>query len=135
MTQTITNFIRAAGISMTAERWHENPTAAPEAFRNADHWRCILRAGRSRLTVYFSKGYGHNGQSANAAEVLDCLASDASSYDNVRDFDDWCAEYGYNVDSRNAERTYKIIGQQATNLRLLLGDSAYRTLLYDTERL
>lgn len=55
------------------------------------------------------------------ASVLDCLASDSSSYDNARDFEDWCADFGMDTDSRKAERTYRVCGEQAKALRHLLG--------------
>ncbi len=69
------------------------------------------------------------------ADFLDCLASDAGSYDNARDFSDWCGEYGYDDDSRTAERTYNMIAEQSRNLRRLLGADSYRELTENTERL
>ena len=71
-----------------------------------DHWRCRLRNDGKSMTVYFSKGSGHNGAAPTLEEVLETLASDASGVDNARDFEDWCSEYGYDTDSRTAERTY-----------------------------
>jgi len=71
----------------------------------------------------------------DAATVLDCLASDSSSYDNARNFDDWCSEFGYDSDSRKAERTYRICGEQAKALRHFLGNDEYRHLLENVERL
>lgn len=69
------------------------------------------------------------------ADFLDCLAMDASSYDDARDFSDWCSEYGYDDDSRTAERTYNMIAEQSKQLRRLLGDADYRELIENTERL
>jgi hypothetical protein len=127
----MTNFLQTVGISMTAERADTNPNMERQ---DMDHWRCVLRAGRSRMTVMFSQGYGHNGKAPDVASVLDCLASDAAGVDNSRDFEDWCSEYGYDIDSRKAERTFKTCERQALKLHKFLGDSAYRTLLWDTER-
>jgi hypothetical protein len=69
------------------------------------------------------------------ASVLDCLISDASGYDNAKDFEDWCSEYGSDPDSRKAEATYRLIGEQAKRLRHFLGDEAYRELMYEVERM
>ena len=69
------------------------------------------------------------------ADVLDCLAMDASSYDNSRDFEDWASDFGMDTDSRKAERIYRVSGEQAKQLRHLLGDEAYRDLIEDVERL
>ncbi len=68
------------------------------------------------------------------ASVLDCLASDSSSFDNARDFDDWASEYGLDTDSRKAERTYRVTGDQSKRLRHFLGEELYRDLLWHTER-
>lgn len=53
--------------------------------------------------------------------VLSCLASDAQGYDNTRNFEDWCADYGMDTDSRKAERSYRTIGEQAKALRHFMG--------------
>lgn len=39
-----------------------------------------------------------------------CMLSDAESYLSARDFADFCAEFGYNEDSRNAERIFRACG-------------------------
>jgi len=86
------------------------------------------------ITVWFSQGNGHK-KPPTAADVLDCLASDASGYENSRNFADWCAEYGYDDDSRTAERIYHTIAEQAKELRHFLGgQDIYDRLLWETER-
>lgn len=67
------------------------------------------------------------------ADVLDCLASDASGADES--FEDWASNYGYDTDSRSAERTYQTIQKQVKELRQLLGRDALNELLYQTERM
>jgi hypothetical protein len=131
VTVTIDQFIRANRISMTAERWHENPSMLDSA--NMDHWKCALRSGNKRMTVYFSMGYGHNGKAPKVADVLDCLSSDASGIENARSFEDWCSEYGYDTDSRKAEKTFKTCEHQAKRLSNFLGSDAFQTLLWHTE--
>lgn len=86
-----------------------------------------------RLTVFFSMGYGHS-QEPEAADVLDCLASDAAGVHNATDFEDWAGEYGYDTDSRKAERTYAIVQRQAEKLQQFLGWDLYHDLLWDSQR-
>ncbi len=128
----IAEFIRSAGITLRAERTDHNSSMADS--RDMDHWRVTLRAGRSRMTLTFSKGYGHNGAEPTTAEVLDCLASDAATWENAQTFEDWCSEFGFDTDSRKAERIFKTVERQAARLKALLGESAYDTLLWHTER-
>jgi hypothetical protein len=126
------DFITGAGITMTSKPADNNPNMDNSAAMH--HWRCTLKAGRSRWTVPFSMGSALLHE-PTSAEVLDCLASDASGYENAHSFEDWCSDYGYDTDSRKAERTYRVLGQQAHKLKKLLGGSAYETLLWNTERL
>lgn len=97
-----------------------------------DHWRVTLRRPRSKMTVYFSMGRGHNGKEPTVGAVLDCLASDSS---NIGDsFEDWCADYGYDTDSRKALRTFNMCRRQAERLRKFLGTDAYEALIFKVER-
>lgn len=131
----LADFIASAGITMACEESDDNPNMDSDSRDRMDHWKCLLRSGRSRLTIYFSMGIGHHGNQPELAEVLDCLSSDASGIENARSFEDWCADYGYNADSRKAERTFRTCERQANKLKKFLGDSAYETLLWRTERL
>jgi hypothetical protein len=70
-----------------------------------------------------------------AEDVLDSLASDAGSIENARFFEDWCADFGYDTDSRKAEATYNECCRLARQLRSFLGGAAYDELLNDVERL
>ncbi len=130
---TIAEFIKSAGLSMNATWTDHNPSMDDGA--TMDHWRCTIRAGKSRMSLVFSMGSGHRGKRPELANVLDCLASDASGYENVLAFEDWCAEYGYETDSIRALKTFRAVKRQSERLQKLLGDSAYQTLLYDCERL
>ena len=121
-------------LTLTSRRVSRNPDMADSD--STDHWKCILdRAGTPFVRLFFSKGYAHHGAQPELDEVLDCLASDATGIENARSFDEWCGEYGYDTDSRRAERTYKLCCKQAERLRNLLGPSAYAALLWETDRL
>jgi hypothetical protein len=124
-------FISKHGISMTTRRADSNPSMVDS--RDMNHYRVTIKAGRSRMTIPFSQGYGikHDPELGN---VLDCLASDASGFENSRSFEDWAGDYGYDTDSRKAERTFMAVGKQSAKLKALLGEDAYSELLWNTER-
>ena len=121
-------------MSVVAVRRNPHMTDSPLP-RN---FECTLyfegRGQHEPLTVYFSQGSAHK-KPPTLAEVLDCLASDASGIENARSFEEWASEYGYETDSRKAERTYRTCEQQAMELERLLGRDAYQQLLWNTERL
>lgn len=66
-------------------------------------------------------GYRLRPTPPTAADVLECLCSDASGYDNARGFEDWAAEFGYSADSRKAEALWHTVAEQSRKLRQLLG--------------
>lgn len=73
--------------------------------------------------------------SPDAETVLDCLAFDCSGTENARSFEEWADEYGYDHDSRKAEATYRACQETAAKLARFLGEEAFQTLLFNTERL
>jgi len=137
-TQTITldQFITEQQLVMSVRSVKRNPHMQGEQMPR--NFECTIefegRGYHEPLTVYFSQGSAHK-KPPTLADVLDCLASDASGVDNAQSFEDWASEYGYDTDSRKAERTYRICEGQAQKLKALLGQDAYNQLLYSTERL
>lgn len=135
----LSQFIAANSITMVSARVDRNPNTADDDWaKTARHWRCTL-INRStkrprRLTIYFSQGRAHTAP-PSTEDVLDCLASDAVGYENANSFEDWATDYGYDTDSRKAEKTYRMIGTQSGKLKRFLGDEAYETLLWECERL
>lgn len=135
---TIQDFIARHGIEMDCSFADRNPNMIDDGSK-MDHWRCTFRVKDGRITrkmtVYFSMGVGHNGARPGPADVLDCLASDALGVHNSPKFEDWCAEYGYDTDSRKAERIHKVCERQAQKLYAFLGPNDFDVLLFNTERL
>lgn len=122
---TIQEFIRQEGITLTAERWPENPNMTDSS--QMDHWKIVLWSKWTWMTTYFSQGFAYNGKPPKIDEVLDCLACDAQGID--QEFEDWASDLGFDPDSRKAEKTYKTIRVQTQKLKELLGTKAYKTLL------
>jgi hypothetical protein len=129
--QTLNSFIRKHGVTIRCQRVDGNPYMSQS--QDMDHWNCTLQLGRKRMTVPFSMGYGHNGRAPTAADVLNSLALDSSTAD--QSFEGWCNEYGYDTDSRSAEKTYRVCVRQREKLLRFLGENAFSTLVYETEGL
>lgn len=136
---TIQEFINENGLKLVVRPAKTNPNfmaSNDEWMKTANHYKIsILRPEEmGKLDTYFSMGPGNKGL-PDLPTVLDCLASDASGIENAKSFEDWASEYGYDADSRKAEKTYSICQKQAEELRDLLGDEAYETLLWKVEKL
>lgn len=132
MTISLQDFIGNTAITAKVKRVDSNPNI-DDMGAGAQHYLVTLRAGRFSMRVPFSQGSAHTTP-PTAADVLDCLASDAAGFENARSFEEWASEYGYDTDSRKAEKTYKIVAKQAAKLRAMLGQDNYETLLWNTER-
>lgn len=118
--QTITQFARKHGIRISSKCVLENPHM--DDFQG-DHYKCTLKrmAGGKikRMTLHFSKGCGHEGEEPKVDEVLDCLASDF--VDPGETFESWARNYGYDEDSRKAEKIYKACLKQTKKIKSFLG--------------
>jgi hypothetical protein len=114
-------------IKLTCRRVGSRPDNVGDWQPDARHFHCRLTSGRRSFGFYFSQGSAHTAD-PTISDVLDCMVSDANGYDNATDFEDWASEYGYETDSRKAERTYRAVKKQAEQLRRTVGDSAYEAL-------
>lgn len=130
--QPMSAFVRLNKIRMTYDWADSNPNMTDS--QNMNHYKCTLKMGKKQITLFFSQGYGISVD-PDAESVLDCLASDSASIENARSFEDWANEYGYNTDSRKAEKIFKACERQAEKLKSFLGDELYNSLLWKTERL
>lgn len=133
---TLQQFIDETGIVLTSVYTSHNPHM--EGSESMDNYHVKLRAkklGNATMRLYFSKGVGLKGAVPTADEVLDCLASDASSIENAGCFAEWASEIGYDEDSRRALKTFNTCERQAQRLNKFLGAEYYHQLLWDIERL
>lgn len=128
---TIDQFVARKGIRMGVAGVSHNPNVADWG-PGVRHFKCVLRASGRRMTVYFSQGAAHEREPTEV-EVLECLAGDAAGYENAGSFADWAADYGYDPDSRKAEKIYNTISGQIRALKKFLGN-AYEILLWETKR-
>jgi hypothetical protein len=126
-------FCSSYDITSTVKPTDRNPhmTGMPPG---STHWKVTLKRGKRRLTIPFSMGPAYRGE-PQAAEVLDCLLSDANGYENCGgNFEEWASEYGLDADSRAAEKTFKAVAASTQKLETFLGD-LYEIALHQTERL
>jgi hypothetical protein len=133
-TRAIADVIRAAGVTMTATQADDNPNMDSASRGNMDHWRCTfrVRGQNGSWTTPFSMGVGLHGRAPTVADVLGCVMDDASGADEL--FESWCGEYGYDTDSRKAERTYRIVRRQTACAKRFFGASLFAEL-FNAERL
>lgn len=94
--------------------------------QNANGYRCTLKYKGRKYSFDFWHGVAINSD-PTAEGCLECLLSDAHGADNT--FEDFCGEFGYDTDSRKAERIYKACIKVRENMERLLGDD-FEAFLY-----
>jgi hypothetical protein len=62
-------------------------------------------------------------------DVLYCLASDIRSLETSSDFEGWATDFGYDPDSRKAEKIYHAIKEENAKLIKALGSEMLNELL------
>ena len=127
---TLHTLVQRDHIVASAEWADTNPNMSDMPY-GSSHWRVRLTrqangTPRRQMTIPFSMGPALSRE-PQADDVLECLLSDASSADQA--FEDWARDYGFDTDSRKAERTYKAVTTQTEKLRRFLGD-AFEEYLY-----
>jgi hypothetical protein len=127
--KTLQARIDELGITMEV-KWGapENPE-----FKDSTGYTVVLRREGSRkvITTPFYMGPAHTTE-PKPTDVLECLLSDVAGVESADTFEEWCAELGYDTDSRRAERIYQNVHAEKAQLRSFLGDH-YQAFLYDTE--
>jgi hypothetical protein len=121
-------FIDAHGITATSVGTAENPNISATQFDpKARHYKVLLHFGDRKMRVPFSMGSALKFK-PTALDVLSCVAMDSQAV-NGRTFEDWASDYGYDTDSRRAEKTYKTVIEQSERLKSFLGEELYTALL------
>ena len=142
--QTIHDFIRQNGVTLTSSQTARNPSM--EGGERMTHWKCKIKCGKASASVVFSMGSGHNGQPPKAADVLSSMAMDASSAENAKDWQDFAREFGWEttVEDPNtarikpnakAKNIYVACLRERDHLVKLFGPARAKELMYETEQL
>lgn len=120
---TLENFITENKVRLSCEWVSERPDHLMDSRMN--HWKCKLSANGRIFTFYFSQGYGFHGAEPTLPDVLESFASD---FRPEQSFEEFCDDYGYDEDSRKAERIYKAVVKQNAAIERLFGSEKIELL-------
>lgn len=81
-------------------------------------WRVTLRHNGRRMTFpYYGGG---SASDPTCDDVVESLTMDASALS--QDFAEWCDEFGYDVDSRQAHKTYNACRSLGKRFTRMMGE-------------
>lgn len=129
--ETVKAFAERVGVTMPVAFTAASNPNIDDMPEGSTHWRVILAIGGRTLETPWSMGPALK-DGPELISVLGALISDAAGYENARSFEEWCGDYGYDTDSRRAERTYNATAESAKALRRFLADE-YEHAIWETE--
>jgi len=100
--------------------------------KNMDNFYVTLSRQQKVMSLYFSQGRAIK-EPPTLESILECLVNEAITVESSDDLQDWAEQLGYDPDDKKTKRTYNIIKKHIKELKNLLGDENYQTLLYDVE--
>lgn len=89
-----------------------------------DVYTITLTKGKREYVFTFGQSIANTGlKEPTAYDVLSTITKN-----NPGTFDDFCSEYGYDTDSRTAERVYNAVREEWLNVKALFTDDEIATL-------
>jgi hypothetical protein len=109
------------GVTIRAARIDARTDSGSEWQADASHWRVNIRRNGESFDIEYSQGSAFQGATPNDTDVFNSLLLDTSEIDGT-DFEEWCGNYGYDTDSRRAERMFNACKKTYENMRRLFSD-------------
>jgi len=107
-------FLERYGVKFTATFTHYGAHFDGETACR-DNFRCRFSRGKKRLVIDFGQSLndsdGGGGNPPRAYDVLACIGKNDPGL-----FEEFCREFGYETDSRRAEKTYKAVVKEWKNV-------------------
>jgi hypothetical protein len=130
--QTVNKFIKKYGIKMESEQIRSRPDGLMSG-RSQRHYNCtlILKDGQE-MSLYFSQGEGIPHY-LKIEDVIDCIASDCSVFEECEDALDLYRDFGYK-DAKEARLVWDAITKQYEEALNFFGKDVLDELMYETER-
>ena len=107
-----------AKVKMTFKRG--TAVAKSDWQKTATNYSVTLRFEGRQMTVQWWAG--SLAGEPKVEDVVYALCADSCGVEYSKGFEDWAANYGYDVDSREVERTYKACVAQTKRLKKFLGN-------------
>lgn len=123
--QQALDFLTNTKTTMSVERTLENncPNWDNEQHIHGDEYKITFKRGRKSASLHFWNSFmdKQNGEVPNAYDVLAAISGDFNTKD--RTFEEFCSDYGYDIDSIKASKTYAAIVKQSINFSRIWDDS------------
>lgn len=110
------NFLKKTGATISTE-FLRRDKYFPGDEESRDIYEIIIIRGRRQYTFTFGQCIADVGKKPSDY----CILSGLTGY-CAENFEDFCSEFGYDTDSRSAEKTFKDCLDQSKNLQMIFND-------------
>jgi hypothetical protein len=117
-------FLRDTGTKLTLKCVGYRPYFSDEK-ESRDVYKFTIKTARGQYTGTFGQSIACQGEEPRAYDILSCIGADAYSPDT---FEDFCAEFGYDTDSRKAEKIFHTVQKEVAGLRRIFTDKQIEQL-------
>lgn len=119
--KAISETLKTMGFSFRAARLLARPDRVSAWDKDASHWQVkIGRFGKtSPMVITYSMGSAHKLPPALPG-IMHCLVTDSQSVMGGTTFEQWAGDFGYDIDSISALRTFEACQKQAKDFAALL---------------
>jgi predicted urease superfamily metal-dependent hydrolase len=107
------DFLKATGTTFKSI-YKSHDYYFPEDKETRDIYRITLKNSKHKYSFNFGQSIANTGIHPTPYSVLACL----QKYEPGT-FENFCSDYGYDVDSRKAYKTYKAVMKEFKNIELL----------------
>jgi hypothetical protein len=104
------NFLKETQTKFKA-KYFKHDFYFPDDKETRDIYKITLKTPKGSYTFTFGQSIAHAGQEPRPYDVLACL----TKYD-IGTFENFCSDFGYDVDSRKAEKIYRAVLKEYKNL-------------------
>lgn len=104
------DFLNATSTSIIS-KWKEYSQHFADDKVNRHIFRVTIKNKLGSYTFSFGQSIAQDATPPTAYDILTCLQKS-----DVGSFDDFCSEFGYDTDSKKAEKIYKAVCEEYTNL-------------------
>ena len=114
------DFLQKTGATLKADLLGNFPYFDSDKESRDVYQITITRGGRKPWTFRFGQSIRNSDgvTKPTAYDVLSCV----QRYD-IGTFDDFCSDFGYDTDSRKAEKTYFAVQREVSECQRIFGDS------------
>lgn len=115
--QQASDFLTKHGISFSAKLANTKTPSWKDDSRPVNHFIVTLKQGKKRVSFDFFDSIANREKGITELDAYSVLSCCSSEIHCPETFEEFCSEFGYDEDSRKAEKTFKSLKKFSDKLK------------------